>query len=170
MSQETTLSEEQKAEMERVAGLIEQYLEAEGLDLGKVRLESESGYPAWAFTQGSALVQVHLRPGRTQEIVYFQALAPVVAVPEENREGFYRKLLELNADELWSCAFAVRQDTVIVTADRTTVDMDLSEVVEMVESVAAYADRFDDELAQEFGTKRYTDTQAVGNQEAEESE
>ncbi len=170
MSQETTLSEQQKAEMDRVAGLVEQYLEAEGLDLGKVRLESGSGYPAWAFTQGSALVQVHLRPGRTQEVVYFQAVAPVVTLPEENREAFFRHLLELNADELWSCAFAVRQDTVIVTADRTTVDMDLSEIVEMVESVAAYADRFDDELAEEFRTKRYTDTRPSEGEKPEEGE
>ncbi len=54
-------------------------------------------------------------------------------------------------------AFAVRQDRVIITADRTTRDLDRSEVVEMIERVAAYADKFDDELVEEFGGTRYTD-------------
>ncbi len=41
--------------------------------------------------------------------------------------------------------------------DRTTRDLDRSEVVEMIERVAAYADKFDDELVDQYGGTRYTD-------------
>ena len=60
----------------------------------------------------------------------------MIILPDEGRDKIFEKLLALNADQLWSCAFAVRQDRVIITADRTTRDLDRSEVVEMIERVA----------------------------------
>ena len=146
----------QRAEMDRVSHLVETHLQSEGLDLEQVRIRTRDGTPAWTFVQGSALVRVYLRPG-AGDLVYFQTVAPVVLVPEENREAFYQFLLSANADTLWSCAFAVRDGVALVTADRTTVDLDLSEVVEMVESVAGYADQFDDLLVDRFSAQRYTD-------------
>ncbi len=152
------MTDRQRSEMDRVSHLVESHLQGEGLDLEQVRVKTQDGSPAWSFVQGSALVRVYLRPGMGQgDLVYFQTVAPVVLVPEENREAFLEFLLSANADVLWSCAFALREGVALVTADRTTVDLDLSEVVEMIESVAAYADRFDDELVERFGAVRYVD-------------
>ena len=152
------ITEKQRAEMERVSHLVESHLQAEGLDLEKIRVKTDDGLPAWTFVQGSVLVRVYLRPGQGKgELVYFQAVAPVVLVPDEDREAFFEELLGLNADTLWSCAFAIRDGVVLITADRTTTDLDLSEVVELVESVAAYAVRFDDELADRFSAVRFSD-------------
>lgn len=152
------MNEKQKQDRQRVVELVESHLKAEGLELEKLRKPSKDGHPYWAFAQGSAAVRIHLIPGpEDRGINYFQVVSPVLVLPEKNREGLFRELLELNADHLWMCAFALRGDTVLLTADRTTVDLDRSEVVEMIERVAAYADKFDDELAAKFNTKRFAD-------------
>jgi len=158
------LSQEQRQDAERVVKMVETHLASEGLSLEKVRIPTKDGHPAWAFVQGSALVRIHLVYGSADMTAnYIQVVAPVVLVPSQNREAIYRKLLSLNADELWMCGFAIRDDTVLVTADRTTLDLDLSEVVEMIERVAVYGDRFDDELAKEFGAVRYSDAKSEGS-------
>ena len=151
-------NEKLNAEIARVESLVEEHLKEEGLDPAVVRMKTADGHPAWAFRQGSASVRIHvLGADADSDVAYFQVVAPVIILPEENREPVFHRLLTLNADQLWSCAFAVRQDRVILTADRTTRDLDKSEVVEMIERVAAYADKFDDELVEQFGGMRYTD-------------
>ena len=83
-------------------------------------MKTADGHPAWAFRQGSASVRIHLLSGDKEgDAGYFQVVAPVIILPEEGREKIYERLLALNADQLWSCAFAVRQDRVIITATRT---------------------------------------------------
>jgi len=152
------MNEAQQKNQERVVKLVESHLESEGLNLETVRKKSNDGHPYWAFAQGSAAVRIHIIPGPEQRGVnYFQVVSPIIVLPEENKEALYRKLLELNGDQLWMCGFAVRNDTVLLTADRTTVDLDRSEVIEMIERVAAYADKFDDELSEEFGALRFSD-------------
>jgi hypothetical protein len=156
------MNEKQKQDRDRVVELVESHLKSEGLELDKVRKPSKDGHPYWAFAQGSAAVRVHLIPGPEERgINYFQVVSPVLIVPEQNRESLFQELLELNADQLWMCAFALRGDTVLLTADRTTVDLDKSEVIEMIERVAAYADRLDDELANKFGATRFADRKSA---------
>ena len=156
-------TEKQQAELDRVVELVEAHLKQEGLVPEDVKMNTADKHPAWAFRQGSASVRIHLLAGdKDSDYGYFQVVAPVIILPEKDREKIFGRLLTLNADQLWSCAFAVRQDRVIITADRTTHDLDRSEVVEMIERVAAYADKFDDELVEEFGGTRYTD-RPVGN-------
>ncbi|MCD6496985.1 MAG: YbjN domain-containing protein [Deltaproteobacteria bacterium] len=158
------LTEAQREDAERVVKMVETHLASEGLILEKVRIPTKDGHPAWAFVQGSALVRIHLVYGSPDMTAnYLQVVAPVILLPDANTEALYRRLLSLNADELWMCSFAIRDDTVLVTADRTTLDLDLSEVVEMIERVAVYGDRFDDELAKEFGAMRYSDAKAGGS-------
>lgn len=156
-------NDNQQADLARVVDLVETHLKEEGLVPEDVKMKTADGHPAWAFRQGSASVRIHLLPGDKEgDAGYFQVVAPVIILPEEGREKVYERLLSLNADQLWSCAFAIRQDRVIITADRTTRDLDRSEVIEMIERVAAYADKYDDELVEEFGGTRYTD-RPIGN-------
>lgn len=151
-------TEKQTAELDRVVTLVESHLKEEGLTPDDVKMKTADGHPAWAFRQGSASVRIHLLAGdKESDFGYFQVVAPVIILPDDGRDKIFERLLSLNADQLWSCAFAVRQDRVIITADRTTRDLDRSEVVEMIERVAAYADKFDDELVEQYGGTRYTD-------------
>jgi hypothetical protein len=157
----TTDIEMAAQELQRVTEMVEKHLRTEGLEPDSLRMKTADEHPAWAFRQGSASVRIHLIPPHEEGgSPYFQVVAPVLILPDGSREKIYEKLLSLNADQLWSCAFAIRQDRVLITADRTCRDLDPSEVIEMIERVAAYADKFDDELVDEFGGTRYTDRPA----------
>ena len=64
------------------------------------------------------------------------------------------KLLELNADGITGAAFGLRGEAVVLTAERSTRDLDKSEVLDLVKRVELYADKFDDELMQAFSAER----------------
>jgi hypothetical protein len=87
-----------------------------------------------------------------------QVMAPLLRPSPDALEGprLCRRLLELNAGALTGAAFGLRGEEVVLTADRLTDGLDLVEVEEMIRRVADYADRFDDELLQEFGGHRPT--------------
>ena len=48
-------------------------------------------------------------------------------------------------------AFAIRQNEVVLVAERSTLDLDRSEVFQMIERVQECADHYDDALVDEFG-------------------
>ena len=64
------------------------------------------------------------------------------------------KLLTLNAEAIAGAAFGVRDTAVVLVTERSTLDLDRSEVLEMVSLIQSYADRYDDELIAEFGGSR----------------
>ena len=72
-----------------------------------------------------------------------------------------RRLLELNAGELAGAAFGLRDDEVVLTADRSTAGLDQIEVEELIRCVADYADHYDDVLTKEFGGIRHCDRKSA---------
>jgi hypothetical protein len=86
-------------------------------------------------------------------------MAPVMrSTPESlTRPTLLKHLLELNAARLTGAAFGLRDDEVVVTADRSTAGLDPIEVEEMISRVAEYADHYDDALTAEFGGTRSSD-------------
>ena len=50
--------------------------------------------------------------------------------------------------------FGLRGDTIVLIGQRTTRDLDRSEIYHLIETVSNDADRFDDELVKEFGGRR----------------
>ena len=66
-------------------------------------------------------------------------------------EALFRRLLALNALEIHGAAFAVRDPYVLLVAERTTRDLDRSEVYDLIHRVQEYADAWDDALVSEFG-------------------
>ena len=67
-----------------------------------------------------------------------------------NVRALYQHLLERNA-ELWGAAFALELDKVVLVAERSTLDLDRSEVADMIRRVTTYADDHDDTLVAKFG-------------------
>ena len=63
----------------------------------------------------------------------------------------YRHLLSLNYSSLTGAAFATRQNEVVIVAERSTLDLDRSEVKELLEHVQTTADHHDDLLVEEYG-------------------
>ena len=147
--QETNL----KACIEMVNAVLTQM----GIEPAEAMISSDSG-PAWALTRGSAEVFVFLSPGDSGDN-FIQVTAPVLRPPSDGAvlQKLYTKLLELNANDLTGAAFGLRDGDVVVTTDRSTTGLDQVEVEEMIRRVGEYADRYDDELAKEYGGTRASD-------------
>jgi hypothetical protein len=64
--------------------------------------------------------------------------------------ALFGHLLELNAS-LCGVAFASDGDHVLLVSERSTLDLDLSEVRDAIERVTTYADEHDDVLVARFG-------------------
>lgn len=136
--------------------MVEAVIATLGVQPDTHRINSPDGHPAWGFRRGSAAVYVFVRRGKDANDL--QVVSPVVKLPPaDTLLAFYRRLLELNANSLFGVGFGVRGDDVVVSASRSTTDLDVSEVAEMIRRVGEYADRFDDELAAAFGARRHCD-------------
>ena len=59
--------------------------------------------------------------------------------------------VQLNCDAISGAAFAVRQNEVLLVSKRSVVDLDRSEVYDLIRRVQEYADEYDNKLVDEFG-------------------
>ena len=141
---ETTLMECRK--------LIEDFLRQEGL---KPEEQKVDGYEhGWWAMRGTAVVYVFVNEheeGNTIRIV-----SPILFLPEDNLLPFYRACLEINS-ELVGCAMAIDKDVVMLVHERPLKGLDAEEISDNMHMLAHFADRFDNELAQEFGAKIYSE-------------
>jgi hypothetical protein len=137
--------------------MIEAVLVDRAIDTAKSRIKSAAG-PAWGFKQGSAEVYIFLTVGNAGEN-FIQIVSPVMKPTDATlgAPAFFRRLLELNANELTGAAFGLRDAEVVLTADRSTSGLDRIEVEDMIRQVSEYADHYDDALTQEFGGTRHCD-------------
>jgi hypothetical protein len=146
----------QEANFKACAQMVEAVLQARGLNPETSRIHSEEG-PAWGLQQGSAEVYVFLSAGERGEN-FIQVVSPVMVPSEATFNDLMRRLLELNANDLTGAAFGLRDDEVVLTADRSTLGLDRVELEEMITRVSSYADYYDDILTVEYGGTRHADT------------
>jgi hypothetical protein len=111
---------------------------------------AEADMPAWRVKKGSAHVFVSLGIQGHENVL--RVLAPVLHVaPGTDKLKLFRHLLELNATAVTGAAFGLQGEDVVLCAERTTVDLDPSEVMDMIRRVENFADQYDDLLVAEFG-------------------
>lgn len=106
----------------------------------------EDGYTE--LTRGSAQVGINV----LEEHGVLLLLSRVLDVPREDRETFYRRLLELNFLVTSDAAFAIDRDrdAVYLRAHRRLGGLDYEEFEDLLRTVAAVADEWDDRLAEHF--------------------
>ena len=80
-------------------------------------------------------------------------LAPIMKVPIVNREGLYRRLLELSLLTTSDAAFAIdgKKDEVFVRALHRLSGLDYEEFEDLLDTMGRVADEWDDVLKKEFG-------------------
>jgi hypothetical protein len=144
-----------RSDLRRCARLVEDVIAELGLSPLQNRLPQSSDSLAWALVKGSAEVYIFLNASSAGN--YIQVVSPIVRLPDFGLLPLYRRLLELNADELLGASFGIKGDSIVLTTDRAIRDIDRSEVREMILRIGNYADHFDDELASQFGGRRHTD-------------
>jgi hypothetical protein len=141
----------QAANLRSAVSLIEEVLAALGHPPDQRRIDAAGdASPTWCVVQGSARTYVLLQDRDGENVL--RVIAPVLHLDGvADPPALFRRLLELNAEEIQGAAFAVHDGIVSLVAQRSTADLDRSEVRALVERIPAYADRYDDELAAEFG-------------------
>jgi hypothetical protein len=104
---------------------------------------------SWRIRKGSATVRISLLD--RDDFSHVRVSSAVLTIDSSvNRSGLFGHLLALNA-ELCGAAFAIRGDVAMVVTERSTLDLDRSEVMELIDRVTAYADDHDDVLVTRFG-------------------
>lgn len=131
--------------------MVEDVIQSLGHAPDESRIETATAMPAWRVRKGSAWVQIALL-GENEEENHLQVSAKVI-VPDSatDRVRLYQRLLELNATEIKGAAFALQGGAVLLISERSTLDLDPSEVHDAVGRLERYADHWDDLLVAEFG-------------------
>lgn len=137
--------------LEEVAHLIQNYYTGRGLDHHKQEIPGSEAC-GWWLTEGSAKVYIFIQDSPAGPVL--RITSPIVYLPKDDLERFYRRLLDLNSN-LASCHLATYDNYVLVLTQRQTLGITQEEVDSMVWNVAYVADLLDDKLAAEFGTQLY---------------
>lgn len=139
-----------EANLTSTVSMVEDVLVELGHFLNECRVEMPDTLHAWRVVKGSASVRISLAKGGGYATL--RVAAPVMTTDARvDHLVLYRKLLVLNANQLSGAAFATRQNEILLVAERSTLDLDRSEVLDLIRRVENYADHYDDLLVDEFG-------------------
>lgn len=105
-----------------------------------------NGYTS--VSRGSATIGINVLAD--QDLLLF--LARLMKIPSGRREELFRFLLELNYGATSDAAFAIEKetDTVCLRTMRSVAGLDYEEFEEMLHTIAAVADEWDDALIARF--------------------
>lgn len=129
--------------------LVEEVLRELGHDPTTTRYDAADALHAWRITKDSAVARVSLV--ERAEYSHIRVVAVVMTCGATgDRSALHAHLLEQNTS-LCGAAFAADGNYVLVVTERSTLDLDRSEIKELIERVIGYADEFDDPLVTRFG-------------------
>jgi hypothetical protein len=129
--------------------LVEHALSALGHAPEASRAPDAGALHTWRIVTGSASTRVTVV--QRTAFPHLRICAIVMTLDDSvDRAALYGYLLELNAT-LCGAAFAADGDHVLLVSERSTLDLDHSEVLDAIERVTTYADAHDDVLVARFG-------------------
>jgi hypothetical protein len=108
---------------------------------------TDEGY-LWKFKYGSVEVYVQLL-GTTDEDT-LTVWSPVLKLPVQNEAQLLRKLMTMNWSDTFESRFAIVDNQVVVSAQRTLAELSPAEVSRNITIVATIADDNDEPLQAEF--------------------
>ena len=133
---------------EQILATINEYVQKFGAerDLDLAPLDDDG---VTRIQRGSAVVSIHAVPEQGVLLL----LSKVMDVPADNREGLYRRLLELSFLATGDAAFSInkKSDEVYLRCLRNLEGLSYDEFEDMVHTIATVADTWDDKLKNEFG-------------------
>lgn len=134
---------------------VEDFFRKIGLNPAAQQLRGQ-GVLGWFAQRGSAFIYIFL--SEFKDLSTIRLVSPILFLPKENLLPFYRRLLEINIS-LLNCALAIDKDVVVLVNERSLVGLDPEELDQNLNTFAAYADLLDNELANQFGAKIYSERQ-----------
>ena len=132
--------------------MVEDVLIALGHFVNECRAEDAGALRAWRVRKGSAQVAIRLldRPDHPHLRVASAVLRTPPAMDPLRRAALHAELLARNL-ELCGMAFAVDGEQVVLVTERSTLDLDRSEVLDLINRVQDHADQVDDALVAAYG-------------------
>ncbi len=140
---------QRESNLHSTIALVEDVLGELGHPAAGSRIKDAGSLHAWQLVKGSAITQVTL-VDRT-EFTHLRVCSIVMTLDDRvDRSSLVTHLLELNAG-LCGAACAVVRDHVLLDTERSTLDLDRSEVLDLVRRLTSTADDHDDVLVARFG-------------------
>jgi hypothetical protein len=141
---------ERESNLASTVAMVEAALRELGHVVDRARIASPGAQRAWRFVNGSAEVAITIF--ECDGGWHLRVAAAVLTMDDQvDALALYHRLLVLNGETIVGAAFAVRGPHVILHCERSTRDLDQSEVDDMLRRVQTYADTWDDKLVAEFG-------------------
>jgi len=103
----------------------------------------------WKFQYGSVEVFVRLTGESDEDTL--TVWATILNLPAKDEPGLMRKLLEMNWSETFETCFAIVDNKVVVSSQRTVAELSPGEISRAITLVANIADDNDDVLKEQFG-------------------
>jgi hypothetical protein len=142
---------QRETNLNSTVALVETALAELGHPASASRFHDPTVLHAWQISKGSAVTKVTLI--HRSEFTHVRVCATVMTVDARvDRPALHAHLLDLNAS-LCGAAFATQDDLVLLVAERSTLDLDRSEILDLINRVTTYADEHDDVLVARFGGK-----------------
>src|SRR5262249_44551501 len=130
-------SNQRETNLASTLALVEEVLGELGHPPPKSRISDAAALHTWEIRKGSAITHVKLL-SRT-EFTHIRVTAVVMTLDAKvDRAALFAHLLEVNV-ELCGGAFAVEGDRVLLVSERSTLDLDKSEILDLINRVTAYA-------------------------------
>jgi len=149
-SNTSLFANEREANLESTVAMVEDVLIELGHFVNECRRERAGTAQCWTIRKGSASIDIDLV--EHPKSYRLRASATVLTVNKQvNREALFTRLLALNAVEITGAAFALQDPRVLLLSERTTLDLDRSELRELINTVREFADEYDNKLVEEFG-------------------
>lgn len=140
---------QREANLQSTIALVEEVLGELGHPATAARVKDPSALNAWQIAKGSASSRITLV--ERASFTHIRVSSTVMTIDASvDRAALHAHLLELNAG-IAGAAFATNGDHVLLLAERSTLDLDRSEVLDLVRRVTTSADDHDDVLVARFG-------------------
>ena len=103
----------------------------------------------WKFQYGSVEVFVQLTGQNNDDTLTVWSV--VLPLPANDEPQLMRQLLELNWHSTFEAGFAIFDNQIVVSTQRTLEGLDVSEISRSITLVATIADEYDDQLQETYG-------------------
>ncbi len=132
--------------------IVESAITDLGVNAEEARGENDG---EWNLKRGTASVWIDLWYIEDEAGAYFQVMAPIMTLPEDetNKNKLALELLQINYT-IFGVAFAIHEDGVYLKNIREAEELDKSEVIYMIGRCGNYADNYNNDLVKKFGGRR----------------
>ena len=129
--------------------LVEDVLKELGHPPPNSEIKDPSALHAWRIPKGSAVTRVTLI--NRADFTHLRVCAVVLTMNDKvDRAALFQHVLGLNTT-LAGAAFAADGDQLLLVSERSTLDLDRSEILDAIKRVTTMSDDHDDVLVARFG-------------------